>query len=241
MSDTTVRKVDSVPASGAAGTPLLQIRDLKMHFPIKEAAGLSRTKKVVQAVDGVSFDAEGGRQPRPGRRVRLWQVDHRPDDHPAADPDVGADPVQGHRHRAAEGEGPAPVPPGAADRLPGPVQLAEPAADGQQHHQYAAARAQPGEEGQGGRAGPGAAGAGRPEPRAPQPLPERVLRRSAPAHRHRPGARGGARGDHRRRAGVRAGRVHPGPGDEPAGGPAPRPRHRVRLHRPRPRRGPALL
>ena len=35
---------------------LLQVRDLKMHFPIKEAAGLGRTKKVVQAVDGVSFD-----------------------------------------------------------------------------------------------------------------------------------------------------------------------------------------
>ena len=46
MSD-NVRKVDSVPASGDAGTPLLEIRDLKMHFPIKEAAGLGRTKKVV--------------------------------------------------------------------------------------------------------------------------------------------------------------------------------------------------
>ena len=57
MSD-NVRKVDSVPASGDAGTPLLEIRDLKMHFPIKEAAGLSRTKKVVQAVDGVSFTLE---------------------------------------------------------------------------------------------------------------------------------------------------------------------------------------
>jgi peptide/nickel transport system ATP-binding protein len=62
MSD-TVRKVDSVPAGGAAkdsGTPLLEVRDLKMHFPIREAAGLSRTKKVVQAVDGVSFDLQAG-------------------------------------------------------------------------------------------------------------------------------------------------------------------------------------
>ena len=39
---------------------LLQVRDLKMHFPIKEAAGLGRTKKVVQAVDGVSFDLKAG-------------------------------------------------------------------------------------------------------------------------------------------------------------------------------------
>ncbi len=58
MSD-TVRKVDSVPAGGS-GTPLLEVRDLTMHFPIKEAAGLSRTKKVVQAVDGVSFDLKAG-------------------------------------------------------------------------------------------------------------------------------------------------------------------------------------
>jgi hypothetical protein len=46
----TVRKVDSVPAASPAseaGTPLLQVRDLTMHFPIKEAAGLGRTKKVV--------------------------------------------------------------------------------------------------------------------------------------------------------------------------------------------------
>ncbi|NUR96271.1 MAG: ATP-binding cassette domain-containing protein, partial [Kribbellaceae bacterium] len=39
---------------------LLEVRDLKMHFPIKEAAGLGRTKKVVQAVDGVSFDLKAG-------------------------------------------------------------------------------------------------------------------------------------------------------------------------------------
>jgi len=58
MSD-TVRKVDSVPAGGS-GTPLLEVRDLTMHFPIKEAAGLRRTKKVVQAVDGVSFDLKAG-------------------------------------------------------------------------------------------------------------------------------------------------------------------------------------
>jgi oligopeptide/dipeptide ABC transporter ATP-binding protein len=53
----TVRNVDTTPG---AATPLLQVRDLKMHFPIKEAAGLGRTRKVVQAVDGVSFDLEPG-------------------------------------------------------------------------------------------------------------------------------------------------------------------------------------
>ena len=43
------------------------------------------------------------------------------------------------------------------------------------------------------RAGAGAAGAGRPEPGALQPLSARVLRRPAPAHRHRPGAGPAAR------------------------------------------------
>jgi ABC-type glutathione transport system ATPase component len=46
-----VPPLESTPESV---TPLLQVRDLKMHFPIKEAAGLGRTKKVVQAVDGVN-------------------------------------------------------------------------------------------------------------------------------------------------------------------------------------------
>lgn len=55
MSD-TVRPVDA----GTANSPLLSVRDLKMHFPIKEAAGLGRTRKVVQAVDGVSFDLRPG-------------------------------------------------------------------------------------------------------------------------------------------------------------------------------------
>ncbi|HYU84304.1 MAG TPA: dipeptide ABC transporter ATP-binding protein [Kribbellaceae bacterium] len=42
------------------GAPLLSVRDLTMHFPIKETAGLARKKKVVQAVDGVSFDLHAG-------------------------------------------------------------------------------------------------------------------------------------------------------------------------------------
>jgi oligopeptide/dipeptide ABC transporter ATP-binding protein len=54
------RKVDSITPADP-GAPLLQVRDLKMHFPIKEAAGLGRTKKVVQAVDGVSFDLSAGK------------------------------------------------------------------------------------------------------------------------------------------------------------------------------------
>ena len=75
---------------------------------------------------------------------------------------------------------------------------------------------------------------GRPEPRARQPLPARVLGRPAPAHRHRPRARARARADRARRAGVRARRVDPGRRRQPARGPAGRARACVPLHRARP-------
>ena len=55
-----------------------------------------------------------------------------------------------------------------------------------------------------------------PEPRALQPLPQRVLRRPAAAHRHRPCRHAAAQGGRVRRAGVGARRVDPGPGHQPA-------------------------
>ena len=56
------------------------------------------------------------------------------------------------------------------------------------------------------------------QPRALQPLPARVLRRPAPAHRHRPGADPAAQAARRRRAGLGARRVDPGAGHQPAPG-----------------------
>lgn len=43
-----------------ADSVLLSVRDLKVHFPIR-GSGFSRTKAVVHAVDGVSFDVHRGR------------------------------------------------------------------------------------------------------------------------------------------------------------------------------------
>ena len=74
----------------------------------------------------------------------------------------------------------------------------------------------------------------RPEPGALQPLPARVLRRPAAAHRRRARARAEAEGDRRRRAGLRARRLDPGAGAQPAARPAARPRPDADLHRPRP-------
>ena len=75
-----------------------------------------------------------------------------------------------------------------------------------------------------------------PEPRALQPLPARVLRRPAPAHRRRPRARAEAEAHRRRRAGLRARRLDPGADHQPAARPAARPRPHDHLHRPRPQR-----
>ena len=64
-----------------------------------------------------------------------------------------------------------------------------------------------------------AARARRAEPRAPQPLPARVLRRPAPADRHRPRARASnPQLIVARRAGLRARRLDPGAGHQPARG-----------------------
>ncbi len=71
--------------------------------------------------------------------------------------------------------------------------------------------------------------------------PARVLRRAAPAHRHRPGAGAAAQAHHRRRAGVGARRLGAGADHQPARGPAGRVRPVLPVRRPRPRCGPPCL
>jgi peptide/nickel transport system ATP-binding protein/oligopeptide transport system ATP-binding protein len=47
------------PGSGRPGGPLVEVRDLVMHFPVRGGI-LQRTVGLVKAVDGVSFDIERG-------------------------------------------------------------------------------------------------------------------------------------------------------------------------------------
>ena len=76
----------------------------------------------------------------------------------------------------------------------GPVHLAQPAHDGGRHRRRAV-RDSPGRGAQGlaPRAGAGTARPGRAQPRAHQPVSAPVLRRAAPAHRHRARARAAIR------------------------------------------------
>ena len=83
---------------------------------------------------------------------------------------------------------------------------------------------------------PSAARAGRPAPRAPRPLPARVLRRPAPADRDRAGAGRQSAADPARRARLRARRLDPGAGDQPARRAPGRVPTVLRVRRPRPQR-----
>ncbi len=102
----------------------------------------------------------------------------------------GQHPAQRHRHRASQPGRATGVPPNPASDLPGPLQLARSEPD----HRGGGGRAAAGGPANAGRIGGAPARGGGPRsgrPRADhhEPLPRRVLRRPAPAHRHRAGPR----------------------------------------------------
>ena len=65
------------PPAGRDGA-LVEITNLDKYFPIKAGVLATARSARVHAVDGVSFAVCRGRDARPGRRVRLRQVDARP-------------------------------------------------------------------------------------------------------------------------------------------------------------------
>ncbi len=82
---------------------LLRVDHLVKHFPITEGILVQRQVGAVQAVDDVSFDIRQRRDARPGGRVRLRQVDHRPHDPAALPADLRARVLRGHRPDDAQG------------------------------------------------------------------------------------------------------------------------------------------
>src|SRR5690606_28746109 len=153
----------------------------------------------------------------------------------AADPLAGADRGAGPADREPLLAGAAAAAPAHADRLPGPVRLAQPAPVGGRDRrgrpQGAHAAAFPGPAR---RQGDGGAARGRARPGNGHALSARILRRAAPAHRHRPGAGAGAAIARAGRADLGARRLHPVPDHRPvARRPAPA-RADLYVHQPRP-------
>ena len=212
---------------------LLEVRDLKVWFPITE--GLIRAPRRRRAGGGRGLVQPAARRDAgPRRRVGLRQEHDRAGDRPAVQAHRRLDHLRRAGHHRGRGRGPAQAPAPVPDDLPGPVRLARPADDGGRHDRRAAGRPRRGHEGRAPRAGPRAALDRRAQPRLRRPLSARVLRRPAAAHRRRPGAGPGPGPDRRRRADLGARRLDPGPGHQPpraAPGPA---RADVPVHRPRP-------
>ena len=220
----------------AAPPPVLEVEGLSKHFPVRKGL-LRRTVGHVYAVDERELHDWSGRDAGTGRGIGLRQ-DHGGAHHHAPDrADRRRHPPRRPRRDPPRQVGDAPLPPADPDHLPGPVLFAEPQkARGRYRRRAAQGARRAGDEGAA-RAGGRAVRARRPAQGADGQFPAPVLGRPAPAHRRRPRPGPQPAADHRRRAGVGARRLDPGPGHQPADGPAARAEALLPLHLAQPRRG----
>ena len=118
--------------------PILQVRNLKKYFPIKKGVDLREAGRRGEGRRRRQLRPVAGRDARHGGRVGLRQVDHRSRDPAAAQADRRQRDVRGPGADDAGRPADARRAPRHADRLPGPVRVAQPAHDGRQHHRRAA-------------------------------------------------------------------------------------------------------
>ncbi len=208
-----------MPAPGAgmstATRPLVEVRALKKHFPIRKGVAQREVGRV-HAVDGVDltvFEGETlglvgesgcGKSTLARCIVRLYE------------PDGGADPLRRHRHHAHEQAGAPAAPARDADGVPGPLREPEPAQADRPDRRRPPPHPPHRKPARAAEVRPGAPRARRALSRAPQPLRVRVLRRAAAAHRRRACPRAPAEAGRGGRARVGARRLDPGTDHQPA-------------------------
>lgn len=66
---------------------MLEVRNLTKHFKVG-------SKQIVHAVDGVSFTLKKRKNPWPGGRIRLWEINLCQDYYTDVRPHIGADPFE---------------------------------------------------------------------------------------------------------------------------------------------------
>ena len=213
-----LRAFGELAMPGVSDGLLIEARGVRKHFPMR-TGGFGAARARARGRRRRSRHPQG-RDARSRRRKRLRQVDAWPAV-PAADrADRRRDPAQGHRpHQPAPRRAPGAAA-RSADHLPGPVRLAQSAQDGGRDHRRGLCHPRPRRSRRTGAVGGRDARPRRAAARRRAALPARVLRRPAPAHRHRPraGAEAGVR--RVRRGGVRAGRVGAVADHQPDAGPA---------------------
>ena len=221
---------------------LLVVEDLKKHFPVTRGIIFQKQVAAVKAVDGVSFT----RQPRarrsassasPAAASRRWR---------AASCACSTRPAArssstGGTSRSSSRAEMRPIRREMMMIFQDPYASLNPrkrvgfiVAEALEVHKIGHGRRDQA-------ARPGAARDRRPQPGALQPLPARVLRRPAPAHRRRARTRRQPEADRLRRARLGARRLGAGADPQPAQGPAGRVRPHVHLHRARSERRPPHL
>ena len=109
------------------GTPLVEIDDLKVWFPIRSGLVHGPARRRRQGGRRRLADDRARRDARPRRRVGLRQVDRRPRDPAPLRADRRHDPLRRHRHHAPRRDRDAAAAAADADDLPGSVRVAEPA------------------------------------------------------------------------------------------------------------------
>ena len=217
QSDYTRMLIASVPSLTAAAAHAQDRRRRAGHGaalarPMARRGLLFGRGRVVKAAESVDITVRRGETVGIVGEFGLGQ-DHRGALHRPADrADLGRHPHRRCRRGAPAREPSAPAPAPRADRVPGPISLAQSATHRRRlHHRGARSisawpRRTPMNRARRLMALVGLA------PDCARPLSASVLRRPAPAHRHRPRAGHGAAAADRRRAGLRARRVGAGAG-----------------------------